>query len=114
MVHGRRALRVGEKRAGQRYPVKRVQLSPVVQRKANKPVPLKNPAVSHDLEEIYQALVTGVRDYVRKNCFQRVLIAISGGIDSALTAVIAADALGPDRVTGVFMPSPFTSRGKPR
>ena len=98
------------KRAGQGYPVKRVRLSPVVQRKANKPVPLKNPAVSHDVEEIYQALVTGVRDYVRKNRFQRVLIAISGGIDSALTAVIAADALGPDRVTGVFMPSPFTSR----
>lgn len=98
------------KRAGQRYPVKRVQLSPLVRRKQNKPVPLKNPAVLHDLEEIYQALVTGVRDYVRKNRFQRVLIAVSGGIDSALTAVIATDALGPDRVTGVFMPSPFTSR----
>ena len=98
------------KRAGQRYPVKRVQLSPLVRRKQNKPVPLKNPAVLHDLEEIYQALVTGVRDYVRKNRFQRVLIAVSGGIDSALTAVIATDALGPDRVTGVFMPSLFTSR----
>ena len=101
---------VGEKKAGRRYPVKRVQLAPVSRRKPNKPVPLNNPAVPHDLEEIYRALVTGVRDYVRKNRFQRVLIAVSGGIDSALTAVIATDALGPDRVTGVFMPSPFTSR----
>ena len=98
------------KRAGQRYPVKRVRLSPVVRRKPNKPVRLKKPPVLHEVEEIYQALVTGVRDYVRKNRFQRVLVAVSGGIDSALTAVIATDALGPDRVTGVFMPSPFTSR----
>ena len=98
------------KRAGQRYPVTRVRLSPVVRRKPNKPVPLKQPPVAHEVEKIYQALVTGVRDYVRKNRFQRVLIAVSGGIDSALTAVIATDALGPDRVTGVFMPSPFTSR----
>ena len=93
-----------------RYPVKRVRLSPVAQRKPNRPVPLKKPDLLHDLEEIYQALVTGVRDYVRKNGFQNVLVAVSGGIDSALTAVIAADALGHDRVMGVFMPSPFTSR----
>ena len=99
-----------ETRAMQRYSVKRVRLSPVVRGKPNKPVPLKNPNLPHALEEIYQALVTGVRDYVRKNRFQRVLVAVSGGIDSALTAVIAADALGPNRVTGVFMPSPFTSR----
>ena len=99
-----------ETRAMQRYSVKRVRLSPVVRGKPNKPVPLKNPKLPHALEEIYQALVTGVRDYVRKNRFQRVLVAVSGGIDSALTAVIAADALGPNRVTGVFMPSPFTSR----
>ncbi len=93
----------------QRYPVKRVRLFPVPRRKPNKPVPLTNPDLPDDLEQIYRALVTGVRDYVRKNGFRRVLVAVSGGIDSALTAVIAADALGPDRVTGVFMPSPFTS-----
>ena len=98
-------------RVGARYPVKRVRLSSVERRKPKKPVPLKNRDLPHDLEEIYQALVTGVRDYVRKNGFRHVLVAVSGGIDSALTAVIAADALGPDRVTGVFMPSPFTSRG---
>ena len=97
-------------RVRQQYPVKRVRLSSVERRKPKKPVPLKNRDLPHDLEEIYQALVTGVRDYVRKNGFRHVLVAVSGGIDSALTAVIAADALGPGRVTGVFMPSPFTSR----
>jgi NAD+ synthase (glutamine-hydrolysing) len=62
------------------------------------------------LEEVYRALVLGVRDYVRKNGFKRVLIGLSGGIDSSLTAVVAADALGSANVLGVFMPSPYTSR----
>ncbi len=62
------------------------------------------------LEEVYRALVLGVGDYVRKNAFQRVLIALSGGIDSALTAAIAADAVGPSNVLGLFMPSPYTVR----
>jgi NAD+ synthase (glutamine-hydrolysing) len=61
------------------------------------------------LDEVYRALTLGVRDYVRKNGFKHVVIGLSGGIDSALTAVIAADALGPDNVLGVFMPSPYTS-----
>jgi len=61
------------------------------------------------LDEVYQALTLGVRDYVGKNGFKRVVIGLSGGIDSALTAVIAVDALGPDNVLGVFMPSPYTS-----
>lgn len=61
------------------------------------------------LEEIYQALALGTRDYVRKNDFERVVIGLSGGIDSALTACIAADALGPDNVTGVMMPSRYTA-----
>jgi NAD+ synthase (glutamine-hydrolysing) len=59
--------------------------------------------------EVYAALVLGLRDYTRKNGFERVLIALSGGIDSALVAVIAVDALGPDRVTCVSMPSPHSS-----
>jgi NAD+ synthase (glutamine-hydrolysing) len=61
------------------------------------------------LEEIYRALVLGTRDYVEKNGFQGALIGISGGIDSALTACIAVDALGPERVTLVSMPSLFSS-----
>lgn len=61
--------------------------------------------------EMYQALVLGVRDYCRKNKFSRVLIGLSGGIDSALVAAIAADALGPAAVTGVTMPSGFSSAG---
>ncbi|NOZ05171.1 MAG: NAD+ synthase [Chloroflexi bacterium] len=61
--------------------------------------------------EIYQALLTGTRDYVRKNGFQNVVIGLSGGIDSALTAAIAADALGPEHVTGVSMPSVYSSDG---
>ncbi|MGQ0812719.1 MAG: NAD+ synthase [Nitrospiraceae bacterium] len=62
------------------------------------------------LEEAYRALALGVRDYVRKNGFNRVVIGLSGGVDSALTAVIAVDALGATNVCGVFMPSPYTSR----
>lgn len=59
---------------------------------------------------IFRALVTGVRDYARKCGFSSAVLGLSGGIDSALTAVIAAEALGPGRVTGVIMPSPFSSR----
>jgi len=61
------------------------------------------------LDEAYRALVLGVQDYVRKNGFKRVVIGLSGGVDSAITAVIAVDALGAENVLGVFMPSPYTS-----
>ncbi|MBI4378429.1 MAG: NAD+ synthase [Nitrospinae bacterium] len=63
------------------------------------------------LEEIFSALVLGTKDYVRKNGFSKAVIGLSGGIDSALTAVIAVDALGSDSVIGVSMPSPFSSTG---
>jgi NAD+ synthase (glutamine-hydrolysing) len=62
-----------------------------------------------DLDEVYGALVLGVRDYVRKNGFERALVGLSGGIDSALVALIAADALEPERLTCVVMPSPHSS-----
>jgi len=62
------------------------------------------------LDEIYQALVLGLRDYVYKNGFKKVVIGLSGGIDSALTAAIAKEALGPENTAGVFMPSMFTSK----
>ena len=60
--------------------------------------------------EVYEALKLGLRDYVRKNGFDRVLVAVSGGIDSALVTLIAADALGPERVSCVVMPSPHSSQ----
>jgi NAD+ synthase (glutamine-hydrolysing) len=61
--------------------------------------------------EIWRALVLGTRDYVRKCGFKSVLLGLSGGIDSALTAAIAAEALGPENVLGVLMPSPYSSSG---
>jgi NAD+ synthase (glutamine-hydrolysing) len=61
--------------------------------------------------EIWRALVLGTRDYVRKCGFEGVLLGLSGGIDSSLTAAIAAESLGPENVLGVLMPSPYSSRG---
>ena len=63
----------------------------------------------NDLEEIWQALVIGLRDYVEKNGFRSVVVGLSGGIDSALVAAIAIDALGVKRVNGVAMPSKYSS-----
>ncbi len=62
-----------------------------------------------DLEEVYRALVVGTRDYVRKNGFRQAFVGLSGGVDSSLVAAVAADALGPEAVVGVSMPSPYTS-----
>jgi NAD+ synthase len=62
------------------------------------------------MESIYRAMVLGLRDYVQKNGFPGVLLGLSGGIDSALSAAVAVDALGPDKVRAVMMPSPYTSR----
>jgi len=62
-----------------------------------------------DLDEIWQGLVVGLRDYVEKNNFKSVLLGLSGGIDSALVAALAADAIGADRVFGVALPSKYSS-----
>jgi NAD+ synthase len=62
-----------------------------------------------ELESIYQAMMLGLRDYVNKTGFPSVIIGLSGGVDSALTAAVAADALGPERVHTLMMPSPYTS-----
>jgi NAD+ synthase len=62
------------------------------------------------LDGIYQAMVLGLRDYVDKNRFPGVILGLSGGIDSAVSAVVAVDALGAERVRAVMMPSPYTSR----
>ncbi len=64
-----------------------------------------------EAEQLYDALVLGLRDYVVKCGFSSVCLGLSGGIDSALTAVIAADALGAENVYGLTMPSPYSSRG---
>jgi NAD+ synthetase len=69
------------------------------------------PAVPSDEQMVYEALVLGVRDYMRKCGFKSAVLGLSGGIDSALTAVIAAEALGPENVRGVSLPSEFSSQG---
>lgn len=75
-------------------------------------MPLSHPlsAPLDPLAEIYAALVLGTRDYLGKNGFRTAVVGLSGGIDSALTATIAVDALGKEGVVGVTMPSPYTSR----
>lgn len=92
-----------------RVPTIRIGWKPIRPKSVSPCVARVTPAIEES-EEIYRALVLGVRDYVRKNAFSKVLIGISGGIDSALTAMIARDALGPLNVMGVMMPSPYTSK----
>src|SRR5262245_33458499 len=77
----------------------------------DRPVPVGPPDDVMVESEIWRALVLGTRDYVRKCGFTSAVLGLSGGIDSALTAAIAAEALGADRVLGVLMPSPYSSRG---
>jgi NAD+ synthase (glutamine-hydrolysing) len=80
--------------------------------KAARPVlPERTVELPGPREEIYRALVLGCRDYARKNGFRRVLLGLSGGIDSALTASLAVDALGSEHVVGVTMPSSYSSEG---
>jgi NAD+ synthase (glutamine-hydrolysing) len=88
----------------------RVMLTPVdYPPPASTPPAKELPQPLDPLEEVYRALVIGTRDYVRKNGFSQVAIGLSGGIDSTLVAAIAADALGPENVVGVSMPSRYSS-----
>jgi len=87
----------------------RIELSPLAPPPDRTPVSPTQTPLLEVLEEIYQALVLGTRDYVRKNRFRQVVVGLSGGIDSSLTAAIAADALGPENVTGVAMPTRYSS-----
>jgi NAD+ synthase (glutamine-hydrolysing) len=93
--------------------VPRVALLPLPVRE-RPALPAREVAALEPAEEIYRALVVGTRDYVVKNGFTHVLAGLSGGIDSALVAVIACDALGAANVTGVTMPSPYSSSGTRR
>jgi len=74
-----------------------------------KPIQPWAPQPTGVLDEVYQALVLGTRDYARKNGFEKVLLGLSGGIDSSVTAAIAVAALGPENVVGITMPSKFNS-----
>ena len=86
----------------------------VSQTPANGPKPTLKPRHITALDpaaEVYQALVLGTRDYIHKNGFQKVVIGLSGGVDSAIVATIAVDALGKDNVIGISMPSRYSSTG---
>lgn len=74
------------------------------------PLPKRDVGPLDPVAEVYQALLLGLRDYVIKNGFQKVVVGLSGGIDSALAAALAVDALGKENVIGVFMPSQYSSR----
>jgi NAD+ synthase (glutamine-hydrolysing) len=97
-----------EKQAAAR--VTRIVLPPLAPRSAP-PVPPREVTPLPAVDEIYQALVLATRDYVRKNGFKHVVIGLSGGIDSSLVAAVAVEALGKENVTGVTMPSPYSSSG---
>ena len=76
------------------------------------PLPPSGPAPEmEEIEEVYHALVLGTGDYLRKSGFAKALVGLSGGVDSALTATVARDALGPDQVVGITMPSRYSSEG---
>ncbi len=75
------------------------------------PLPQREAIRRDAVGEVYSALVLGTRDYVRKCGFEKVLIALSGGIDSSMVAAVAVDALGPENVIGVAMPSRYSSEG---
>ena len=108
------SLPAGRQRAnasdGTTMTIERIELAPLTAPQPDEPLaaPMIWPRLP-DLAEIYGALEVGVRDYVRKNGFSSVIHGLSGGIDSALVATIAADALGPDRVNVVLNPSPYSS-----
>jgi NAD+ synthase (glutamine-hydrolysing) len=90
----------------------RVRELPAIKRNGKRPELSALCCSTHDeVAEVYNALVMGTRDYVRKNGFRSVVLGLSGGIDSALVATIAVDALGANAVTGVSMPSEYSSPG---
>jgi len=91
--------------------VTRIEVSNKYPSVAKSPLPPRQIERLDSLTEIYQALVLGTRDYVHKNGFKKVVIGLSGGIDSSLVAAIAVDALEADNVVGVAMPSRYSSPG---
>ena len=96
------------KRGNARIPIEQVDLAFKARKRRCKIRPRVSRPMDR-LEEIYTAILTGTRDYVMKNGFKKVVVGLSGGIDSALVAAVAVDALGADSVVGVSMPSRFSS-----
>ena len=86
-----------------------IEINDGLQSGARAPIAARVEQRLEDIAEIYTALVTGTRDYVRKNGFDKVYLGLSGGVDSALTAVIAADAIGADGVNAVYMPTRYSA-----
>ena len=89
--------------------IKAIAVTDTLNGKARLPVYKKEAGIPDPVAEVYQALLLGVADYVGKNGFKKVVIGLSGGIDSSLVAAIASDALGKENVTGVFMPTRYSS-----
>jgi NAD+ synthase (glutamine-hydrolysing) len=89
----------------------KIEVSNEYPKLAKPPLPPRQVERLGEIAEIYQALVLGIRDYVRKNGFEKVVIGLSGGADSSLVAAIATDALGADNVIGISMPSRYSSPG---
>ena len=98
-----------EQLAWPRERIRLIELDNCSEGQEKPPLPPRHVAPLEGNEEIYRALVLGTRDYVLKNGFKKVVMGLSGGIDSALTAAVAVDALGEENVTGVFMPSQYSS-----
>ncbi|MGH2726240.1 MAG: nitrilase-related carbon-nitrogen hydrolase, partial [Actinomycetota bacterium] len=87
-----------------------IRLTPAPKQSVKRPpAPARSRRSMDPIEEVYSALLLGTRDYVRKNAFSSVVVGLSGGIDSSLTAVIASDALGAENVLGVSMPSRYSA-----
>jgi NAD+ synthase (glutamine-hydrolysing) len=101
-----------EKRAssGEAVRIERIMLPSIPSEEGKgRPAGSPMPGEMTEIEEIFHALVLGIRDYFQKNGFQKALVGLSGGIDSSLTAALATQALGSRNVHGIFMPSPFSS-----
>ncbi|HYM55171.1 MAG TPA: NAD+ synthase, partial [Solirubrobacteraceae bacterium] len=108
-------LRDASHRPAARRAQPRVAILPPLPAATDRPAPQAPPArtmaapIAPVEAEVYGALTLGLHDYVEKNGFQRVVLGVSGGIDSALVACLAVDALGPERVSAAIMPSPYSS-----
>ncbi|HWR58943.1 MAG TPA: NAD+ synthase [Thermodesulfovibrionales bacterium] len=96
--------------SSERTKVEKIVVSREMPRGARSALPARENRTLKPAEEVYSALVLGTSDYVMKNDFKDMVIGLSGGIDSSLVAAIAVDAFGKERVKGLFMPSPYTSK----